>query len=66
MATSWTDLISAVESVKPPDDIIKAAAQFLTDNTKLKGPSSAMGVTEADLEKLKLTDIVPAAALVGR
>eukprot|EP00438_Fugacium_kawagutii_P030829 Skav224363 [mRNA] locus=scaffold5095:66265:73933:+ [translate_table: standard] len=66
MATSWTQLISEIESVKPPDEIIKMAVQFLTDDAKLKDPASATGVTEADLEKIKLPELLPAAALVRR
>lgn len=66
MATSWTDLIADIESVKPSDEIIKAAVQFLTDDAKLKDPASATGVTEADLEKVKPPDLLPAAALVRR
>lgn len=59
MATAWIDFISAMESVQPPDDVLKEAVRFFQDVAKLSDPNVASGVTEADLDKLKLPDSLP-------
>ncbi|CAK9045136.1 unnamed protein product [Durusdinium trenchii] len=64
MATSWNDLISSTETVKPADDVLKEAVQFLVDVAKLPNPNAASGVAEADLDKLQLPASLPASALI--
>ena len=66
MATSWNDLISSTETVKPADDVLKEAVQFLVDVAKLPNPNAASGVAEADLDKLQLPASLPASALIRR
>ena len=67
MATSWEELISSTtEAAKPPEDVLQAAVKFLTDVAKLPDPNAASGVTEADVDKCTLPELLPAAALIRR